>query len=240
MNACCLTLKTCFAGIKYDYGQVTVEELDLGDELADVDVDVEDMDLPDRERQSVSGRRQPCANYERHGSCANGDKCCYKHEVRGKLASQEKPRRQDSNAGKGICRNYASGQCKYGDRCHFKHVAYSAVDKRPPSQYYSSPSSSRGSTPAVSRPNSANQQYGNGQMGRGSRGPSPAPSPSQSRPGSAGQQAGPRLPVVQQALVATFTVPVHKVETNLVHKLWCCMSLCGFVDRLNVASCVAS
>ena len=180
------------AGIKYDYGQVTVEELDLDDELADIDLEDDD-DSPDQER---SAGKPPMAKPDIYQApwCRSG----------------QAPR-QGKDAAKAVCRNFASGECKFGDKCHFKHVATSSADKRPPAQYYSSPSSSRASTPSVSRPGSASSSWrqGSGAAGKGSRDPSPAPS--QSRPGSARQQSRPRLPVVQQKMVTTFTVPDNKV-----------------------------
>lgn len=219
-NFHCLTLPMASAGAKYDYGQVTIEELDLGDELANLDLDEDH--APDQERhsrprsggyrsgrsrRSESGSSRSESGSSRSGSGSSRSGSRYRRSTRRSAGGRSQA--DNSGASKNICRNYASGQCTYGDRCHFKHVTYSAADRRPPAQYYSSPSSSRASTPCVSRPGSANRQTGKEQTARGSRGPSPVPLPSHSHPSS----AGPRLPVVQQKpdMAATFTVPANKV-----------------------------
>lgn len=184
-------------GSKYDYGQITIEELDLEDELADIDLeDDHDGGAPNREHRAARPVKAMQGNS-------------------GASRWSTQVHRQDGYAVKAVCRNFASGHCNFGDRCHFRHVATSAMEWRPLAQCHSSPSNSRPLRPSVSRPGSASRGNGNGAMGQGSI--SPAYVPPHSRPGSDGQQ-GPRLPTVQQQkMVATHTVPANK--SGMIAKL---------------------
>lgn len=206
------------AGIKYDYGQVTVEELDLDDELAEMDLEDEEETGPDRERGSAReghvNQRLACANFERHGSCANGDRCQYAHGPTNNKSSGWHGTYPGQSRNDRVCRNFATGQCMYGDRCNFTHVAYPPAELRPPAGYYSSPSSSRNSTPAVSRPGSASASRRGSASRPGSAAasrPGSAARQNASGPSSAAGQSAPRVPIASDKLSSTFNVPADKV-----------------------------